>query len=126
MKFPDGLRYTEHDEWCRVEGDVVVLGISDFAQDALGELVHVELPAVGKKIAAGDEICEVESVKAVAAVYSPVSGEVVAINEGLDGNEGNVNTDPYGTGWLLKIKMSDRAGLDKTLDVASYRAKVAK
>lgn len=126
MNFPNDLRYTDHDEWVRVEGDTIVLGISDFAQDALGELVHVELPAVGKKVAAGAEICEVESVKAVAAVYSPVTGEVVAVNDDLDGNEGTVNTDPYGAGWLVKIRISDRAELERTLDVAAYQAKVAR
>lgn len=124
MNFPSELRYTSHDEWIRVDGDTLVLGISDFAQDALGEIVHVELPAVGKKLNAGDEVAEVESVKAVAAVYTPVAGEIIAVNEDLDGNEGTVNSDPYGGGWLIKLKITDTAGLSTTLDVAAYQAKV--
>ena len=126
MNFPAGLKYTEHDEWARVEGDVVVLGITDFAQDALGELVDVELLDVGKKVKAGDEVCEVESVKAVASVYAPVSGEVVEVNGDLDGNESSINNDPYGAGWILKIRVSDASGLGSLMDAAAYQAKVAK
>ena len=125
MKFPTDLKYTQHDEWVRLDGDTLVLGITDFAQDALGELVHVELPDVGKHVKAGDSICEVESVKAVADVYSPVSGEVVEVNEELDGSEDAINRDPYGKGWLVKIRVLDRNGLSTLLDVTAYQAKVA-
>lgn len=123
MKFPTDVRYTDHDEWCRLEGDVLTLGISDFAQDALGELVHVEFPAVGAAFGAGDSVCEVESVKAVAAVYAPVAGTIVAVNSDLDGNEGQINNDPYGS-WLFKLKVDPAAVAGATLDVAAYQAKV--
>ena len=126
MNFPADLKYSAHDEWVRVEGDVVVVGISDFAQDALGELVHIELPDVGKTVSAGDSVCEVESVKAVADVYAPVSGEVIEVNTELDGNEQLVNDDPYQAGWLFKIRVSDAAGLAGLMDLAAYQAKIAK
>ena len=125
MEFPAGLLYTDHDEWLRIEGDVAVLGISAFAQDALGEIVHVELPEVGDTFSAGDPICEVESVKAVAEVYAPVDVEVVEVNEELDGSEELVNEDPYGKGWLLKVRIADDTGLSALLDSAAYAAKVS-
>ena len=122
MQYPGELKYTQHDEWARIDGDILVLGISDFAQDALGELVHVELPDVGRKVSAGDAICEVESVKAVAEVYAPIDGEVVEVNGALDGQEETINRDPYGAGWLVKIRMADVAQLSALLDAASYQA----
>jgi glycine cleavage system H protein len=122
MKIPDDLMYTEHDEWVRTEGNVLVVGITDFAQDQLGELVHVELPAVGKKVRAGEVACEVESVKAVAEIFSPVAGEIVAVNEILEDTAERINSDPYGS-WIYKVKAEGApAGL---LDAAAYRAKVA-
>lgn len=124
MNFPSNLLYTQHDEWILREGNKVRVGISDYAQDALGELVHVELPKLGAKVSAGSAIAEVESVKAVAEVYTPVSGTIVAINDALDGNETKVNEDPYGEGWLFEIELSDTAGLDGLLDVASYQSKI--
>ncbi|TNE92903.1 MAG: glycine cleavage system protein GcvH [Deltaproteobacteria bacterium] len=124
MNFPEGLLYSEHDEWVKVDGDVLTLGISDYAQDALGELVHVELPDVGDEIAAGEAVCEVESVKAVAEVYSPVDGEIIAVNEDLDGEEETINTDPYGAGWLVKIRFTDASQLEGMLSVEAYRKKV--
>lgn len=124
MNFPEGLLYSAHDEWVKVDGDVLTLGITDYAQDALGELVHVELPEVGDTVEAGEAVCEVESVKAVAEVFCPVDGEVVEVNEALDGEEELVNSEPYGAGWLLKIRVSDAAGLDELMDTARYRAKV--
>ncbi len=125
MNFPADLKYTDHDEWIRVDGDVLTIGISDYAQDALGELVHVELPEVGATVAAGDAVCEVESVKAVAEVYTPVGGEIVAVNDALDGDEEKVNEDPYGAGWLFKIRADDLAPLAALLDVAAYEKKIA-
>lgn len=125
MNLPADLKYTEHDEWARVDGDTLVIGITDFAQDALGELVHVELPDVGKKVAAGGEVCEVESVKAVASVYCPVAGEVIAVNDELDGNESAINTDPYGS-WLVRVKITDPAGLSSLMSADAYKAKIAK
>ena len=125
MEFPAGLQYTDHDEWLRVDGDEAVLGISAFAQDALGEIVHVELPEVGDTFSAGDPICEVESVKAVAEVYVPVDVEVIEVNEELDGSEELVNEDPYGKGWLIKVRITDSSGLAGLLDADAYKAKVA-
>lgn len=124
MSVPADLLYTAHDEWIRREGDEIVVGITDFAQDQLGELVHVELPSVGATLAAGAAACEVESVKAVAEVYTPVSGVITAVNSGLDGDEGQINSDPYGS-WLFRLKVSDDSGLAGLLDAAAYEAKIA-
>lgn len=124
MHLPSDLNYTEHDEWIRVDGDIATLGITDFAQDQLGELVHVELPSVGKVLSAGDAACEVESVKAVAEVFSPVSGKIVEVNEALDGSEDTINADPYGAGWLVRIELSDPSELSALLDLAAYRSKI--
>lgn len=126
MSLPEDLQYTEHDEWVALDGDILTLGITDHAQDALGELVHIELPKVGRRVRAGDAIAEVESVKAVAEVYTPVSGEIVAINDGLDGNEGVINADPYGSGWLVKIQVSDAGPLANLLDAHDYKRKLSK
>ena len=125
MDFPTDLKYTDHDEWIRVDGDVITIGITEFAQDALGELVHIELPEVGDDVNAGDALVEVESVKAVADVYSPVSGEVIAVNEELDGSEETVNNDPYAGGWLVKIRAADASALDALMSVEQYQAKIA-
>jgi glycine cleavage system H protein len=125
MSFPADLLYTLHDEWLRVSGDEATLGITFFAQDALGEIVHVELPEVGATFEAGAAICEVESVKAVAEVYAPVACEILAINEALDGSEELVNSAPYAEGWLVKLKITDASGLAALLDAAAYQAKVA-
>lgn len=125
MNIPSDRKYTTHDEWALLSGDVVTIGITDFAQEALGDLVFIDLPELGKVISAGDPLCEVESVKAVAEVYAPMGGEVVEINDSLDGSEGQVNSDPYGSGWLVKIRVSDAAELDALMDAAAYEAKVA-
>lgn len=122
MSVPTDLRYTETHEWVRVEGDVVTVGITHHAQDALGEIVHVELPKVGAKVKKGGQACEVESVKAVSAVYSPVSGEVVAVNSALDGGETTINSDPHGGGWLFKLKLADSGELESLMDAAAYTA----
>jgi len=122
MNFPAGLKYSEQHEWVRVEGDEAVIGITDFAQDSLGDVVHVELPQVGNELSAGGNAAEVESVKAVSDVYAPVGGEVLAVNEDLDGNEDRINKDPYGEGWLFRVRFSDPADLDKLMDVAAYEA----
>jgi glycine cleavage system H protein len=124
MKYPEGLLYTVHDEWLRVEGDIATIGITDFAQKELGELVHVELPEVGETFDAGDAACEVESVKAVAEIFTPIAGEVVEVNEDLDGSEETINEDPYGGGWLIKLRITDRSGLDGLMSAAAYTAKV--
>lgn len=121
MNVPATLMYTSHDEWVKVEGDLVTVGISDFAQDQLGELVHVELPAVGKKVAAGAVVCEVESVKAVAEIYSPAAGEVVEVNTALEDGAEVINKDPYGS-WIYKLRVS--AAPTGLLSPAEYQKKI--
>ena len=124
MSFPTDRKYTDHDEWVKLDGDVVTLGITNFAQDALGELVYIELPDEGAPFEAGDAICEVESVKAVAEVFTPVAGTVIAVNDALDGAENTVNEDPHGEGWLVKLRAVDPV-LDNCMDAAAYSAKVS-
>ena len=123
--YPDTLLYHPEHDWARVEGDEAVLGITWFAQDALGELVHYEAPAVGSSTAKDASYGEVESVKAVSDVIAPLSGEIVAVNERAVDEPEIVNEDPYGEGWLVRIRIADRAELDTLLDVAAYRAVVA-
>ena len=124
MSYPAELKYTKSHEWIRLEGAHVVIGVSWFAQDSMGDVVHVELPEVGDDVEAGSPACEIESVKAVSDVYSPVSGEVVEVNEALEDTPENVNSDPYGTGWLFKIKVADAGELDEMMDEAAYSAMI--
>ena len=120
---PSELKYLDSHEWVRVEGDgTVTVGISDHAQSALGDLVFVEVPAVGRKLKAGEAFAVVESVKAASDVYSPVSGEVVAVNEALSGAPELINQSPYNEGWLMKVKLSDDAELSKLMDATAYKA----
>ena len=122
---PSELKYLDSHEWVRIESDgTVTVGISDHAQSALGDLVFVEVPAVGRKLKAGEAFAVVESVKAASDVYSPVSGEVVAVNESLSGAPELINQSPYNDGWLMKVKLSDNAELNKLLDAAAYKAVV--
>ena len=122
MNIPDDLSYTSHDEWVRIEGDILTIGITDYAQDQLGELVHVELPETGKAVKAGDVACEVESVKAVSEIYAPADGEITEVNAGLADAAEAINQDPYGA-WIYKLKVSAQpTGL---LDAAAYRAKTS-
>ncbi len=125
MQFPADLIYTKDHEWLRVVDGVATIGVTDFAQDALGDVVYVDLPEVGEVVSAGDTVAEVESVKAVSDVYSPLSGEIVAVNEDLDGGEESINEDPYGAGWLFQIRLADLAQLDDMMDLEAYRAFVA-
>lgn len=119
---PAELRFAESHEWVRLEADgTVTVGISDHAQEALGDVVFVELTEVGKVFAAGEQSGVVESVKAASDIYAPVSGEVIAINEDLSGSPELLNSDPYGA-WIFKLKPSDKAELDKLLDAAGYKA----
>lgn len=122
MNFPADLRYSKSHEWIRADGTV---GLSDFAQDSLGDVVHVELPEIGASFGVGDQAAEVESVKAVSDVYAPVAGSVAAVNEDLDGNEENINKDPYGTGWLFKLDLADTSDLNALMDAAAYEKFVA-
>ena len=119
---PAELRYAPSHEWARLEADgTVTVGISDHAQEALGDVVFVELPEVGKTLAAGQEAGVVESVKAASDIYAPIGGEVIAVNEGVSDAPESVNSDPYGS-WFFKLKSSDVAELDKLLDAAAYKA----
>jgi glycine cleavage system H protein len=119
---PDNLRYTREDEWIRVEGDEGVVGLTDYAQDALSDIVYVELPDVGDSVTAGDTFGVVESVKAAADLYVPVSGEVTAVNEDVRDTPETLNSDPYNAGWLVRIKLSDPAEVDGLMDAAAYAA----
>ena len=119
---PTELRYLESHEWVRDEGDgTATIGITDHAQDSLGDVVFVELPEVGDEITAGDETGVVESVKAASDIYAPVSGEVVAVNDQLEDQPELVNQSPYGDGWFYRVRLSDRAELDDLLDADSYQ-----
>jgi len=123
LEYPQDLRYTAEHEWVRTASDGVVrIGITAFAQEALGDVVFVSLPAVGDTVTAGDSCGEVESTKSVSDVFAPVSGEVVAVNEALDSAPELVNTDPYGQGWMYDIKLTDAAAGGSLLDLEAYRA----
>jgi len=123
--YPDGLRYHAEHDWAKVEGDEAVVGITWFAQDALGELVHFEAPEVGATIAKDSAYGEVESVKAVSDVIAPLSGEILEVNQAVVEAPETVNEDPYGAGWLLRIRLSDPGELDALLDVAAYQQLIA-
>jgi glycine cleavage system H protein len=124
MNVPEELRYSSDHEWVRRDGDVVRIGITDYAQDALGDVVFVQVPEVGASVAAGDSFGEIESTKSVSDVYAPVSGTVVAVNEALADGPQVLNEDPYGDGWICTIEMSDAAEFDALLDAAAYEALV--
>ena len=119
-QIPDDLHYSKDHEWVRVEGNIAVVGITDYAQDSLGDVVYVELPKVGDEFAANESFGSVESVKAVSEVFSPVSGEVVGINETLNDEPEKVNQDPYGQGWMIRIQMSNPGEVDSLLTAAEY------
>ena len=119
MSVPEGLFFTDSHEWLRVEGDIAVVGITDFAQSELGDVVYLELPEEGDNIEAGEEFGEIESTKAVSDLKAPISGEVIAINENED-DYSVINTDPYGNGWMLKVKISDVSEIEKLMDSAAY------
>ncbi len=122
---PTDLRYHKEHEWVRVEGDTAIIGISDFAQDQLGEVVYVDLPAAGDLLAAGDTFGEIESVKSVSELFSPVSGEVTEVNGELDSTPESVNSDPYGEGWMIKVAMSDPSEADGLMSVGEYESFLA-
>ena len=116
------LKYSAEHEWISIDGDIGTVGISGFAQDALGDIVFVELPETGKTLAKGDEAGVVESVKAASEIYSPVSGEIVEVNAALDDDSSLVNSDPTGKGWFFRIRLSDASELDGLMDEAAYKA----
>ena len=119
---PEDLRYTEEHEWVRLEGDEVVVGITDHAQDALTGIVYVELPEVGTSVSAGDGFGSVESVKSVSEIFAPLSGELRAVNEALEDAPELINDDPYGTGWIVRMRLEDNRVFSDLLDAAGYRA----
>jgi glycine cleavage system H protein len=125
MEFPEDLKYSREHEWVLVEGKVATVGITDFAQDKLGDIVFVELPAVGDKVTKDEAMGVVESVKAVSDVYSPVSGTVIDINDDLPDSPDMINEDPYGDGWMVKIQMSDPTDLDDLMESDAYEGFVA-
>ena len=126
MEFPTDLKYTKEHEWVRIEGNVGVVGITDYAQGELGDVVFVELPAKGRTVKSGDTFGTIEAVKAVSDLYAPVSGEVLEVNAALAANSELVNKEPYGGGWMLKIKIADAGELSGLLDAAAYRALIGK
>lgn len=121
---PDGFKYTKSHEWIKIEGDVATIGITDHAQEELGDIVYVELPEVGRVLATDDTFGTVESVKAVSELYAPVAGEVVEVNETLSGAEAAINDSPYEGGWMLKIKLKDPAEAAALLDADAYKAEI--
>jgi glycine cleavage system H protein len=120
MDIPDGLRYSEEHEWVRIDGTRARVGITDFAQDALGDIVYVELPTVGSELEAGGQLGEVESTKSVSEIYAPVSGTVVAVNEALSGAPEKINQDPYGEGWICELELAGGAEAEGLLDAVAY------
>ena len=124
MNVPNELKYTQNDEWVKVDGSVALMGITDYAQDQLSDIVFIEILVSDEdEVSAGDSCATVESVKAAADVYIPVSGKIVAINETLADTPEIINSDPYGTAWMVKIELSDLAELDNLMDPETYQAK---
>ncbi len=122
MEFPSNVKYTSEHEWIRIEGDEAYVGITDYAQDQLGDIVFVDIPCVGETLEAGEVFGTIEVVKTISDLFLPVGGEVLEQNEALADNPELVNTDPYGEGWLIKIKPNDAADIDGLLDAEAYQA----
>lgn len=121
MNVPEELRYSADHEWIRLEGDTIRIGITDYAQDALGDVVFVQVPEVGAEVAAGASISEVESTKSVSDIYAPVAGTVAEVNADLETSPERLNADPYGEGWIFTIQIADPSALDALLDAEAYR-----
>ncbi len=122
MNFPENIRYTSEHEWIRVEGNEAYVGITDYAQSELGEIVFVDVPTVGETVAQGEVFGSIEAVKTVSDLNMPVTGEVLEINEALDGQPELVNNDPYGEGWIIRVTVKDASELDKLMDAKAYEA----
>lgn len=120
MNTPENLKYSNDHEWVRVEGDIAIVGITDFAQDQLGDIVFVDIQCEGDTLSKGERFGSIEAVKTVADAFMPVSGEIIEINTALESAPESVNSDPYGEGWMVKVKMSDTSELDTLLDAAAY------
>ena len=125
MNTPSDLRYATSHEWVRLEGEIATVGISDHAQEELTDVVFVELPAVGRAVDAGDPTAVVESVKAASDIYAPIGGEIVEVNPDVEADPSLVNTDPYGKGWIFKLKVKDAAHVSKLMDAAAYGALIS-
>ncbi len=121
MEAPDDLKYSKEHEWVRVEGDTGVIGISDYAQGELGDVVYVELPEIGKELKSGDPFGTIEAVKAVSELFCPVSGEVIEVNGKLEGDPALINQTPYGDGWMIKLKLANPDELSVLMDAAGYK-----
>ena len=122
MDVPEDRRYTDQHEWARAEESGVRLGITDYAQEALGEVVFVGLPEVGRRVRAGETVADIDSTKSVAEVYAPLDGEIIAVNDALADHPELVNSDPYGEGWFILLRADDPEALDRLLDADAYRA----
>ncbi|MHC4941137.1 MAG: glycine cleavage system protein GcvH [Planctomycetota bacterium] len=120
MSRPDNAKYSQSHEWAVLEGDLLTLGVTDFAVEALGDIVFIDLPEAGNEIAKGDTACEIESVKAVGEVYCPVDGTIEEVNAGLGDDPSGLSGDPFGGGWLVKVRVTDASGLDGMMDLAAY------
>jgi glycine cleavage system H protein len=125
MNFPENVRYTKDHEWVRLEGDVATIGITDFAQHELGDIVYVEIETAGQELNGGDVFGTVEAVKTVSDLFLPVSGSITEINPKLNSNPEFVNTDPYGEGWMVKMKVTNTADVDGLMDAAAYQSLVS-
>jgi glycine cleavage system H protein len=122
MNIPSELKYTKDHEWVRVDGDIAIIGITDFAQSELGDIVYVEIETIGESVDKEAVFGTVEAVKTVSDLFMPITGEVLELNDALEGNPELVNTDPYGEGWMVKVKISDPSQLNELLDAATYGA----
>jgi glycine cleavage system H protein len=125
MNFPVGLKYTQEHEWIKIEGDIAVVGITDFAQGELGDIVFVEVESIGKNIGKDGVFGTVEAVKTVSDLFLPVAGEVIEFNTSLNNNPELINTDPYGDGWVIKVKPSDLGDINHLMDVETYKSFIA-
>jgi len=124
MEAPDDLKYSKEHEWIRVDGDTGVVGITDYAQSELGDVVYVELPQIGQELTSGEPFGTIEAVKAVSELYSPASGEVVEINDKLEGDPALVNQSPYGDGWMIRLKLKSPDDLSGLMDAAGYKSMI--
>jgi len=122
MNVPANLKYTKEHEWIHIDGEIATIGITDFAQSELGDIVFVEIETVGETLSKDEVFGSVEAVKTVSDLFMPVSGEILEFNEALEGNPEDVNNDPYGQGWMIKVKVSDLAELNELLDASAYEA----